>query len=70
MQLQTQASRVRRERERLLREKARQSRAVAPALVVEAPSSLTVWRTRDLPTPRTAAVGVPLSEGVTSVIVG
>ena len=70
MQLRTQASAARRERARALRESARQSRAVASTEPVDAPGSLTVWRARDLPTPRTASVGVPLSEGVSSVFAG
>ena len=70
MKLQTQASVARRDRERLLREKARQSRAVAPVEQVEAPGSMSVWRTHDLPTPRLASAGVPLSEGVSSVVAG
>lgn len=70
MALQTKASLARRDRERELRTRARQSRAVAPVEQVEAPSSLTVWRSRDLPSPRSASVGVPLSEGISSVFVG
>ncbi len=30
----------------------------------------TVWRDRDLPTPRTGMVGVPLGEGISSVFLG
>ena len=70
MKLQTQASAARRERERVLRERARASRATAPVEHVEAPGSLTVWRSADLPTPWLATAGVPLSEGVSSVLAG
>ena len=70
MKLQTRSGQARRERERALRERARQSRAVPQPAPVDAASSLTVWRTRDLPQPWTASAGVPLSEGVTSVFIG
>lgn len=70
MALQTKANQARRDRERELRARAKQSRAVAPVEHVDAPPSVTVWRARDLPSPRTASVGVPLSEGITSVFVG
>ena len=70
MALTTEAHRDRRERERAFRESAKASRAKPVVAHDPAEPSLTVWRTRDLPTPRTAAVGVPLSEGVTSVFIG
>ena len=70
MKLQTQGNLARRERERELRARARASREAPPEVEVEAAASLTVWRGRDLPSPRTASAGVPLSEGVSSVLVG
>ena len=42
----------------------------APVVDPDAPPLLTVWRGRDLPTPRSGMVGVPLAEGVTSVFLG
>ena len=70
MRLQTAANIARRERERELRTKAKMSRAAAPVEQIEAPASLTVWRSRDLPATRSAAAGVPFSEGVSSVLIG
>ena len=70
MKLQTKASAARRERERVLRERARQSRATPTVEHVDAPGSLTVWRSADLPTPWRASTGVPLSEGISSVVAG
>ena len=60
----------RRERERYLRERARASRAQPVEEFDRAESTKAVWRSRDLPSSRTASVGVPLSEGVSSVFIG
>jgi hypothetical protein len=60
----------RRELERARRASARASRQVAEPADDGASASVTVWRARDLPAVRTGAVGVPLSEGVTSVFLG
>ncbi len=60
----------RREREKYLRERARASRAQPVEQLDGAESTQAVWRARDLPSTRTAAVGVPLSEGVSSVFLG
>jgi hypothetical protein len=70
MRLLTQTEQERRERERAFRASARASRQQARTSFEPAETSLTVWRRKDLPQPQTAAVGVPLSEGVTSVFVG
>ncbi len=70
MALETKANRARRDRNRELRARAKQSRLADPVEHVEALSSLTVWRASDLPSPRSASVGVPLSEGISSVFVG
>lgn len=70
MKLQTEASQKRRERERAFRASARASRVVTVAPDDDAAASLTIWRSSGLPVPRAAAVGVPLSEGITSVFVG
>ena len=71
MTLLTQKEQERRTRERDRRAAARASRQPAPGPVdAPAASSATVWRGRDLPANRTAATGVPLSEGVTSVFLG
>ena len=59
----------RRERERAYRASARASRQSKRA-VGPAETSLTVWRGKDLPAGQTGSVGVPLSEGVTSVFLG
>lgn len=64
------ASQQRRERERYLRERARTSRAKPVEQLEEAEPTVAVWRSRDLPATRTAAMGVPLSEGVSSVFIG
>lgn len=71
MSLLTKKEQDRRELERVRRASARASREPAPRpLDAPAAASATVWRGRDLPTVRTGAVGVPLSEGVTSVFLG
>ena len=50
---------------------ARASRLPAPPPTdPDAPPVHTVWRSRDLPQPRTGMVGVPLAEGITSVFLG
>lgn len=63
-----------RERRRLRAEERAAARASRmgppPRLDPDAPPVLTVWRGKDLPQPRTGAVGVPLVEGVTSVFLG
>ena len=64
-----------RERRRLRAEERARARASRmgpppPAGDPDAPPVTTVWRGRDLPEPRTGAVGVPLVEGVTSVFLG
>ena len=41
-----------------------------PPLKPDAPPVTTVWRGSELPEPRTGAVGVPLAEGVSSVLLG
>jgi hypothetical protein len=58
-----------RERERAYRASARASRQ---STLVDDPAgtSLTVWRRKDLPEVQTGSVGVPFSEGMTSVVVG
>lgn len=66
----TEAGRLRRERGRYLRERARASRARPVEPPVEGEPTQTVWRSRDLPRPRSAHMGVPLSEGVASVFIG
>jgi len=70
MALLTQSERERRNRERALRELARSSRGRDAAEAGTAAASLTVWRGSELPEPRTASAGVPLSEGVSSVFLG
>ena len=70
MPLLTQAERERREKERALRAAARASRARPDDSAPDAPPSLTVWRGRDLPSPRTGSATVPFSEGVSSVFIG
>ena len=70
MKLQTKSGSERRERERAYRAAARASRSVPVPPTDEAASTRPVWRTAQLPTSRAAAVGVPLSEGVTSVFLG
>ncbi len=51
---------------------AKASRLPVPVAPVDpaAPPVRTTWRSSGLPRPRTGAVGVPLSEGVTSVFLG
>lgn len=50
---------------------AKASRVPVPVeLHPDAPPVLTTWRGRDLPRPRTGMVGVPLSEGISSVLLG
>lgn len=70
MALRTQAGQERRARNKGLRERAAASRA--PARLAEAPAdaSATVWRRDRLPGAPHASMGVPLSEGVTSVFLG
>ncbi len=69
MALLTPAAQARRDRGRELRQRAKQSRT--PAVQHdEAEHSTTVWRASQLPQPRTAAVGVPVSESVASVFAG
>lgn len=72
MALLTQAERERRERERAARAAAKASRAGpgSTAVDVEAAPSRAVWRTSELPRPRSASAGVPFSEGLTSVLLG
>ena len=70
MQLLTQTERERRLKAREAREASRLSRTRAVEIAEGAEDSRTVWRTAQLPTPRTASAGVPLSEGVTSVFLG
>ncbi len=70
MALQTKNERERRARLREQREQARASRLSPDFSAQDASASLTVWRYDQLPEPRTAAVGVPLSEGVSSVLIG
>lgn len=71
MSLLTQKEQERRVVERARREAARASREPLPRpLDAPASSSATVWRGRDLPSVRTGSVGVPLSEGITSVFLG
>ncbi len=70
MQLISQNERDRRAAEREARAAAARSRAVPVPDAEGAEGSLTVWRTRDLPRPRSASVGVPLSEGISSVFLG
>lgn len=65
----TERERRRRRAEQLAAAKASRVRPSPPA-DPEAPPVRTVWRTSDLPTPRTGMVGVPLAEGVTSVFLG
>lgn len=69
MTVSTQNGLSRRERERAYRASARASRQ-ATVDVDPAEASLTVWRRKDLPGVPTGSVGVPLSEGVTSVFIG
>lgn len=70
MKLLTQSAQLRRERERTYRAAARASRAVQMDEPVDAAASLTVWSAKRLPFPRAGSVGVPLSEGITSVFLG
>jgi hypothetical protein len=65
----TERERRRKRAEQLSRAKASRV-ASAPPLDPDAPPVTTVWRSRDLPHPRTGMVGVPLGEGVTSVFLG
>jgi len=64
------AQRRRRENSKVLRERAAASRRIEPAPVVQAAPSRRVWHSRDLPRPQSGWAGVPLSEGVSSVLVG
>lgn len=70
MTLLTQKEQERRGQGRARRAAARASRQALVPQVEQAAASSTVWRTRDLPSPRTGLVGVPLSEGVSSVFLG
>jgi len=70
MALQTKAQRRRRENSKVLRERAAASRRIEPAPVVQAAPSRRVWHIRDLPRPQLGWAGVPLPEGVSSVLVG
>lgn len=71
MALLTETERERRRVHAEQRAAARASRmGPPPPLDPDAPPVLTVWRGRDLPHPRTGAVGVPLVEGVSSVLLG
>jgi len=70
MALRTEAQRRRREAARALRERAAASRAVPQEEPVQAAGTSTVWRSSELPTAQTAQAGVPLSEGITSVLLG
>lgn len=67
----TEAERERRRGEAEKIAAARASR-VGPSTVLDphAPPMLTVWRGRDLPSPRSGMVGVPKVEGITSVLLG
>ena len=67
----TEAERERRRGRALQLAAAKASRVPAPQqLDPDAPPVLTTWRGRDLPQPRTGMVGVPLAEGVSSVLLG
>lgn len=68
----TEAERERRSKHAHQRAAARASRMPAPppALNPDVPAVMTVWRTKDLPMPRSGMVGVPLAEGVSSVFLG
>ena len=71
MPLLTETERERRRMRAQERARARASRMGPPPPVApDAPPVTTVWRGRDLPQPRTGAVGVPFVEGVTSVFLG
>lgn len=71
MKLITEAERERRGQERALREAAKASRAKTPDEVSpDAPRPETVWRQSALPARPVAEAGVPLSEGITSVLIG
>lgn len=71
MKLITETERHRRDQERSLRVAARASRAKPPDEVsADAPRPETVWRQSRLPAPPSAEAGVPLSEGVASVLIG
>ena len=71
MPLLTETERERRRLRAQERARARASRMGPPPPVApDAPPVTTVWRGRDLPQPRTGAVGVPFVEGVTSVFLG
>ncbi len=65
----TERERRRKRAEQLAAAKASRLKPPAP-LDPQAPPVTTVWRQDDLPTPRTAVVGVPLAEGVSSVFLG
>ncbi len=70
MNLLTQAEQARRDNERSLRASAHASRHATTHEPEQAAASLTVWRVGDLPPVRCGSVGVPLSEGITSVFLG
>ena len=61
--------RRRRRAEQLAAAKASRARPEEP-LDPDAPPVTTVWRSRDLPQPRTGSMGVPLAEGISSVFIG
>ena len=65
----TERERRRKRAEQLARAKASRV-SPGPPLDPDAPPVTTVWRSRDLPQPRTGMVGVPLAEGVSSVFLG
>ncbi|GAC1329289.1 MAG: hypothetical protein NVSMB13_16820 [Mycobacteriales bacterium] len=69
MALLTEQERDRRQRERDRRDAAREARRRLASAPVAAPSQ-TVWSAAQLPSPRSASVGVPFSEGLTSVFIG
>lgn len=70
MGLLTQAERERRESERALRAASASSREKSSDEPGATAPSLTAWSSEQLPEPRTALTGVPLSEGVSSVFLG
>lgn len=70
MPLISQAQQERRARNRELRARAAASRTAQGLPEAPAAASSTVWRRSELPGRATAAAGVPLSEGITSVFLG
>ena len=70
MKIGTQAGQDRRDKERGYRAAAKASRTAPVEAPVIAAHSLTVWRTKNLPHPRAGSVGVPLTEGISSVVLG